>query len=230
MIIFDDLCNSQFMKALDGIVSMRFILLFILFNSQMLSAQLDTEAALSLVKENGLVIRLNCNSAKLDTLKQIIHRGNIKEETKSKLIKERENSLLEFDEKNRRIIQSFVDEYKFSKVYFVPDSLFKEFVEGNRTMTFVDKDLKLYSNNSIPDHFVFAYFDYDMKLDVIRIRHSEYKSEILDYKMVKGIFPNKVKNSKGFFGSIKSIFSLGSDWRKDLTSTIQQLDKKLKML
>jgi len=195
-----------------------------------LHAQMDTQQAFSTLSKHGLVIRLNCNSPKIDTLESIISRGKLKEDTKRKLIRERDKTQKEFNEKNTRIMERFEDLYNYSKVYFVPDSLFKEFVAGRRKNVFVNKNNALYSESSFPDHFVFGFFDYNMKLNGLKFRHSEYKHEISDYKMIRGKFPKEVKGSGGFSGFLKTIFTLGIHWKDNLDATIKGLQEKLKQI
>jgi len=189
---------------------------------------MDTEEAFTTIKASGLVIRLNCNGAKLDTLQSMISRNGLKEETKKRLIKERDKTKSEFDEKNARIIERFNALYKYSNVYFVPDSIFKEFVAGRRQDVFVDTNNQLFSDSSFPDHFVFGYFDYNMKLNALEFRHSEYKAQIVDYKMIKGAFPKEVKAGGGLMDFFKSIITLGIDWKENLDKTIDKLQLEFK--
>jgi len=190
-------------------------------------AQMETQEALDVIKDHGLVIRLNCNSAKIDTINSILKRGDLKESTAKKLKSQRDKTVKEFDEKNKVIIQTFQSNYEFSKVYFVPDSLFREFVDGRRDMIFLDADFNTFSDESVPDHFVFGYFDYSMKLNTLTLRHSEYKNEIAAYKMVKGLFPDKIKASSGFWSAVKSVFTLGINWQKNLPNTVKKLQEQL---
>ncbi len=215
------------MKSSIGKYCFNCIALIFLFSGTYLHAQMDTPEAISLIKEKGLVLRLNCNSAKLDTLTSLIKRAGLSDKSINKIKQERDKSKKEFDEKNAYIIQSFLRDYKFSKIYFVPDSLFKEFVSGRRENIFVDESLELFTDASFPQHFVFGYFNYDMKLSSIKFRHSEYKPVIADYKMIKGDFPKEVKGNGGFFGALKGFFSFGINWKKNLNNTLKKLGEDL---
>ncbi len=205
-------------------------IIFLFLGTYSLSGQMETAEAFDLIQNDGLVIRLNCNKAKIDTLGNIINRGGLKEATKAKLIKEREKTMQEFNEKNKRVIARFEELYSYSKVYFVPDSLFKEFVEGRRENIFVNNKNVLFSETSFPDHFVFAYFDYSMKMNALRFRHSEYKPQIADYKQIKGKFPADIKGSGGVMGFLKTLVTFGNNWEEYLDKTIKNLQSKFEEL
>lgn len=189
-------------------------------------SQMSADEAITLLKNEGLVVRVNCHNAQLDTMKRLLGSDSVSDLKKTKL-KERIESLeIEYNRKTSLLMESFENHFDFCEVYFVPDHLFKQFTNGERQNIFLDKDLEFHSiEKVISDRFVFVYFPYS-KFRPLRIRQSKYNEMVSEYARILPPFLEKSKSSDIF-----RIFRSGSKQElKDLEKTISGFNQSLHRL
>jgi len=104
------------------------LLVLIFFGLTSIQAQMNTEEALNLVKTEGFVFRINTYKVTLDSLNNLIETGELPQKTRSRLKEHYESTLVRAQRTMSAQMTAFIDEFDFSKVYFVPDYLFKNFV------------------------------------------------------------------------------------------------------
>jgi len=161
-------------------------------------SQMTSNEAIDLLKNDGLVVRVNCHNTQLDTMKSLLKSESVSELKKAKLKLRIESLESESRRKASLLMQSFEDHFNFCEVYFVPDHLFKQFTNGERQNIFLNKDLELYSiEKNISNQFVFAFFPYS-KFRPLRLRQSKYNEMVSDYALILPPFPEKSKSSDIF--------------------------------
>jgi len=181
---------------------------------------MDTEEAMNIIEEHGLVVRVNFYKATLDSLSRIIQLGDVSEVKKKKLEELYVQTLFESEKNINLLLESYRNNFGFCKIHFVPDYLFKEFVEGKRDSIFLNENLQLITNDDFPERFVFVSYDYVFQNSgpwyeetALQIRFSEYKTEISDYRSIRGAIPRTLKFTTGDF--IKRLFRLSKSNRYD---------------
>lgn len=189
-------------------------------------AQMSAEEALSIIEENGLVVRVSSYKTQIDTLESLIHSDKVSSSRKESLSLRLSELKSEYSRKTRMMMAYFDSYFDYCEVHFVPDYMFKEIVNGKRGEIFLNKDLELVGKESnLTQNFVFASFPYN-KFRPLKIRHSKYLEEYNAYASILPPFPTISKAS-----DILRIFrSLNKKEDINLTKTIKGLNDKLHQL
>ncbi|MBK9150210.1 MAG: hypothetical protein IPM26_04125 [Saprospiraceae bacterium] len=98
--------------------------------------------------QGALVVRVFTNAGKLRQLRSLLQSPEISRSTRMKLEKQLADTEQENDRYWKDITTSFAENYSFSKVYFMPDSLYREFAEGRENVFWnerrqIDPDIKV---------------------------------------------------------------------------------------
>lgn len=184
------------------------ILMFFFFvSSHLINAQ-DQSSTIQRLQSQGLVVRVPTQSKKIKVLKEIIGSGS---KNASSAQKKLSQTIKEDSTRFSNIFTAMKDNYKVTKYVFVPDSLYRRFLD-NASNVFLSEDMQLIDIQGInrKDIFLMSFTDKDQ---FILTNEDGYVFDApLPYK--KSIFLN----------SIKRVFNL----KKYLATQIKYFETKIK--
>jgi hypothetical protein len=96
-------------------------------------------AAVQMLQESALVVRLQSNNKKLTRLKELSESASLDKKKQEKFRKEAEVLILETQHQQSVWINAFMELYSFSDVYFLEDSDYKAFLSGSRNGIFINE-------------------------------------------------------------------------------------------
>jgi hypothetical protein len=102
--------------------------------------ELRAKAAVQMLNEAALVVRLKSNNKKLQLLNEYANSEELDEKQKQKYKNEAAVLLLETEHEQSIWIKAFLQNYSFSEVYFINDSDYKAFLTGKREGLFLNEE------------------------------------------------------------------------------------------
>jgi hypothetical protein len=181
--------------------------------------QTSAESAIVDLKEGAAIVRLYMNNPKLVKLREIKNRPGTSKEERNRMDIEIDKHIQDRRDYAKQVIQNFTEYYDFSQVYFMPDSLFREFLNGRRDGIFLNDnaDLDPESHLEIEQFLIFGRGNRDEDFIVLRRDGTSMPSAFPDranFNVVNGVtllFGNRMrktierlnKNHHSFYERVK---------------------------
>jgi len=179
--------------------------------STIIENKIEESKKKSFTSETSLLVRIPVFGKKINFLTQSLAKSNLNPKVRASFEKQLQTTIQENKEYFDLLSKGFAEKYATTKVYFVPDSLFKEFNAGR-------KDVFLNDNNKIDPNIKGPTEDY-----LLMIQGNSIEQLLLvdkeGYRLEKP-FPYK-KNT--FLPAFKKLL----DNEKYIQSQIEWFDKKL---
>lgn len=139
-------------------------LLPLLFNTRAVSQSNDAITSVSpfyaaeILKNGTLIVRLSTGSSKIKALEKLIASPNVADKDRRRYQVMLYNSSLEIKNQNFGLVEAFRDNYRFSKLLFMPDTAFLQLKNGVKRGIFLDDFLKIDSTISLQGDYLIAYY------------------------------------------------------------------------
>jgi hypothetical protein len=102
--------------------------------------EIRAKAAVQLLHESALIVRLPSNNKKLEKLEQLAASGELEEKETQKYKKEADVLRLETQHMQRVWMDAFMQYYDFSRLYFLEDKDYRAFLSGKRNGIFMNEE------------------------------------------------------------------------------------------
>ena len=170
------------------------------------------------MKEGALIVRLYLKNPKLKALKKLAVSPELTDKQKSKYAEEYEALRKDRQAFTMSIIEAFENNYDYSAVYYIPDSLFKHFLQDNSERVFISSktyQLDVRAKLNTADYIVFATGEPDYKYQLLDHNLHEIQKPKRYYGVFSGSFLSFlpfVKSSEE--GRIKAIQNLNKHFHE----------------
>lgn len=166
------------------------------------------------IKDGALIVRLYLKNPKLKALQKLAASPDLSAKQRSDYAKAYETLKKDREAFTVSIVQAFENNYDYSKVYYVPDSLFKQFIEDKSSNVFISPDTYQLDEMITLDTSDFIVFT---------TGEPDYKYQLLDHKLQE---LQKPKRYYGVFsGSFLSFLPFIKSVEQGRIKAIQNLNK-----